>query len=109
MKKIILCLLLLTAATPAFSDILGTPAQEAAAKARMERGRRSCPKDKPYFDGQNCRACDDPKNMYAGRYGNCTEICPNRKQVYECGSACILKESPGPGYTYVQCKGWVKK
>ena len=66
-----------------------------------------CPVDKPLFDGKKCYSCDDPKTLNFIK--NCSKLCPNRREEYECGPSCILKNSPGKDYTYISCKGWIKK
>ena len=65
-----------------------------------------CPKNKPLFNGEKCFSCDEPMTIVG--ITNC-EVCPNRESWYECGPSCILKNSPGPEYMYVQCDGWIKK
>ena len=76
---------------PVWADILLSPEKEAAAKQHMEQGQKNCPTDKPLFDGEECHSCDEQNIIRTGRYGRCSEICPNREGTYLCGPACILK------------------
>ena len=91
MNRLIVAILALFLATPVWADILLSPQEEAAAKQHMEQGQKNCPADKPLFDGEECHSCDEQNIIWTGRYGRCSEICPNRKGTYLCGAACILK------------------
>ncbi|MBP5344238.1 MAG: hypothetical protein J6Y85_04110 [Alphaproteobacteria bacterium] len=93
MKKMMIGVLLLMCATPVWADILLSPEEEVAAKQHMEQGQKNCPLDKPLFDGEKCHACGEPEMIWLGRYGRCSEICPNRKSTYRHGRVCVLKNS----------------
>lgn len=109
MQKTILTLLVLFLTNSVTADILLPKHEEDRLKRQYEQGLARCPKDKPLYDGEKCHSCDELINVNIAGFMKCSEICPNRRSAYECGSACILKNPPSNKYTHINCHGWIEK
>ena len=103
MNKLFAFIMILILSTPSWADLLLSPEEEAAERQQEEEGQRNCPKDKPIFDGLECHACDEWGIIRVGRYGKCSEVCPNRECKYMHGpGACVLKDS-----WYIKIREWL--